>query len=78
MFNIYSNLLCKGVAWIFPIGESCETLTLLRYRNYRCLVLEIGRINHDILGLLNFWNDFFKKVNSLDMDGAMSQLWSKL
>ena len=31
-----------------------------------------------ILGLLNFWNEFFKKVNSLDMDGAMSQLWSKL
>ena len=59
MFNIYSNLLGKGVAWIFPIGESCETLTLLKYRNYRCFVLEIGRIIHDILGLLNFWNEFF-------------------
>ena len=78
MYNIYSNLLGKGVAWISPIGESCETLTLLRYRSYRCFVLEIGRIIYDILGLLNFWNEFFKKVNSLDMDGAMSQLWSKL
>ena len=70
MYHIYSNLLGKGFAWISPTGESCETLTLLRYRNYRCFVLEIGRIIYDILGLLNFWNEFFKKVNSLDMDGG--------
>ena len=40
--------------------------------------MEIGRIIYDILGSLNFWKEFFKKVNSLDMDGAMSQLWIKL
>ena len=38
----------------------------------------MGRIFFDILGLLNFLNESFKKVNSLSMDGAVSHLCSEL
>ena len=63
-YYIYNNLVGKGVAGLLPIGESCKTLTLPKYQNYRCFVLGMWRIIFDILGLLNFWNESFKKVYS--------------
>ena len=54
--------------------------TLPKYRNHRCFVLGMGRIIFDILGFV-YWisgTSFFRKVNSLVMDGALSQHWNEL
>ena len=75
MYNIYSNSLGKGVAWISPVVESCETLTLLRYRSYRCFVLEIGNalIYPKSGTLYNRWFPVYNKVNLSHLEARNSE-----